>query len=89
VCPERNKPKCFRNIFYGDLIKSGTLFPQCLSDTCYHWVVTGRNIQNLFHFNCGPKFARSDSSWLQRVGTTGCPKTIGTVSVVRLNFIKY
>jgi len=28
-----------------------------------HWVVTKRNSHYLSHLNCGPKFARFESSW--------------------------
>jgi len=42
---------------------------KCSSDTCYHWVVTGRNTRIYSISTVAPKFARFESSWLQHVGS--------------------
>jgi len=60
--------------------KSCKRFPPHLNDVSIllcetwnaHWtpatIELWQKLQNLFHLNCGPKFARYESSWLQCVG---------------------
>ena len=42
---------------------------KCSSDTFYHWVVTEKKLQNLFHCNCGLHFRQI---WIQLI--TACRK---------------
>ena len=46
------------------LVKLDMLISHMLPLSCYR-----KKLQNLSHLNCTPKFARFESSWLQRVGT--------------------
>jgi len=48
------------------LMKLEMLLGLVLPLSCYR-----KKLQNLFHLNCGPKFARFESSWLQRVASIG------------------
>jgi len=49
----------------------GLVYLTTPSDTCHHWLVTGRNSRIYSTSTVATKFARFESSWLQRVARIG------------------